>query len=246
MGLSQRRRTGAIPVEGDLALELTDQFIARIEALMVISTPCRCATSRAPGKPPSGVRGRRRAAPLLGVPVTIKEFLQHLHGLPTTWRIGVQAISSLRKTRSPWTPKSAGAVVLGKTNVPLSLGDWQSYNDIHGATHNPWDKTRTPGSATAAAPAAGFGLVARLRHRRLFARSGAFLRGLRAQADPRACRLPRSYAAGPARLARNGRSSRYWANGDQPRPGLVARFYCRTGRGGGTTRLLLEPAAGAA
>jgi hypothetical protein len=61
--------------------------------------------------------------------------------------------------------------------------------------------------------------VARLRHRRLFARSGAFLRGLRAQADPRARRLPRSYAAWPARLARNGRSRRYWADG-----GIIRRL----------------------
>src|SRR3974377_492079 len=35
--------------------------------------------------------------------------------------------------------KEAGGVVLGKTNVPLGLGDWQSYNDIYGTTNNPFD-----------------------------------------------------------------------------------------------------------
>ena len=81
---------------------------------------------------------------------------------------------------------------------PSVLGDWQSYNDIHGATNNPWDRTRTPGRLLGRIGGGARrwfrSFVARLRHRRLFARSGAFLRGLRAQADPRAGRLPRSYA----------------------------------------------------
>ena len=41
--------------------------------------------------------------------------------------------------------KAAGAVILGKTNVPLLLGDWQSYNEIYGTTNNPWDLGRSPG-----------------------------------------------------------------------------------------------------
>jgi amidase len=52
----------------------------------------------------------------------------------------------------------AGAVVFGKTNVPVDLADFQSYNPIYGTTHNPWDHTRTPGGSSggsAAALAAG-------------------------------------------------------------------------------------------
>ena len=58
--------------------------------------------------------------------------------------------------------KDAGLVILGKTNVPLGLGDWQSYNDIYGTTNNPYDLTRTPGGSSggsAAALAAGYGPV---------------------------------------------------------------------------------------
>jgi amidase len=33
--------------------------------------------------------------------------------------------------------KAAGAIVLGKTNVPCALADWQSYNDLYGTTTNP-------------------------------------------------------------------------------------------------------------
>lgn len=56
--------------------------------------------------------------------------------------------------------KRAGAVILGKTNVPIQLADIQSYNDIYGTTNNPWDLGRTPGGSSggsAAALAAGFG-----------------------------------------------------------------------------------------
>ena len=52
----------------------------------------------------------------------------------------------------------AGAVVFGKTNVPVALADWQTFNPVYGTTNNPWDLTRTPGGSSggsAAALAAG-------------------------------------------------------------------------------------------
>src|SRR6202012_5359454 len=51
-------------------------------------------------------------------------------------------------------------VVLGKTNVPVTLGDWQSYNDVYGVTRNPYDLGRSPGGSSggsSAALAAGYG-----------------------------------------------------------------------------------------
>ncbi len=56
--------------------------------------------------------------------------------------------------------KDAGGVIVGKTNVPLGLGDWQSYNEIYGTTNNPYDLKRTPGGSSggsSAALAAGYG-----------------------------------------------------------------------------------------
>ena len=52
----------------------------------------------------------------------------------------------------------AGVTLFGKTNVPLMLADYQSYNDIYGTTNNPWDPARSPGGSSggeAAALAAG-------------------------------------------------------------------------------------------
>src|SRR5208283_3118720 len=54
--------------------------------------------------------------------------------------------------------ESAGAVVFGKTNVPVDLADWQTYNPVYGTTSNPWDTAHTPGGSSggsAAALAAG-------------------------------------------------------------------------------------------
>ena len=61
--------------------------------------------------------------------------------------------------------KAAGAVVLGKTNVPFMLADWQSYNAIYGVTNNPWDLGRTPGGSSggAAGSACGRLCVPRIR-----------------------------------------------------------------------------------
>ncbi|WP_236843303.1 amidase family protein [Bradyrhizobium icense] len=35
-------------------------------------------------------------------------------------------------------------MILGKTNVPVGLADWQSYNDIYGTTNNPYDLKKRP------------------------------------------------------------------------------------------------------
>jgi amidase len=58
--------------------------------------------------------------------------------------------------------KDAGGIILAKTNVPLNLADWQSYNDIYGTTNNPFDLGRTPGGSSggsSAALAAGYGAL---------------------------------------------------------------------------------------
>jgi amidase len=103
-------------------------------------------------------RGERK--PLLGIPLTVKESY-NIAGLPTTWGFPAQkdfiaAEDALSITRV----RDAGGVILGKTNVPLGLGDWQSYNEIYGTTNNPYDLGRTPGGSSggsSAALAAGYG-----------------------------------------------------------------------------------------
>ena len=98
--------------------------------------------------------------PFHGVPITVKESYG-MEGVPTTagivesrdFRPKHNAVAIDRILRS-------GAIIVGKTNVPVALADLQSYNPIYGTTNNPWDLSRTPGGSTgggAAALAAGLG-----------------------------------------------------------------------------------------
>jgi amidase len=82
-------------------------------------------------------------------------------GLPTTWGFPAQKDFTPAEDALPISRvKEAGGVILGKTNVPIGLGDWQSYNEIYGTTNNPFDLGRTPGGSSggsSAALAAGYG-----------------------------------------------------------------------------------------
>ena len=144
------------------AVELLERSVARIEARdkqinAVVVRDFERARDAAKAADAALARGER--APLLGVPMTVKESY-NVAGLPTTW--GFPAAKDFRPNDDALAVtrvKAAGAVILGKTNVPISLADWQSYNDVYGTTNNPWDLTRTPGGSSggsAAALAAGY------------------------------------------------------------------------------------------
>ena len=105
---------------------------------------------------------RGQSRPLLGIPLTIKESY-NIAGLPTTW--GFPPQKDFKPHEDALTVarvKDAGGVILGKTNVPVGLADWQSYNEIYGTTNNPFDLGRTPGGSSggsSAALAAGYGAL---------------------------------------------------------------------------------------
>jgi amidase len=103
---------------------------------------------------------RGETKPLLGLPITVKESY-NVAGLPTTWGFPPQKdFRPPKDALSISRVKQAGGVILGKTNVPVGLADWQSYNDIYGTTNNPYDLGRTPGGSSggsAAALAVGYG-----------------------------------------------------------------------------------------
>ncbi|MEU0934414.1 amidase [Embleya sp. NPDC005971] len=147
------------------SVELTEAAIAGIERDEgVINAICVSDFDRARAAARDADRafGRGEDRPLLGIPVTVKESYD-IAGLPTTWgmpqyRDFVPAEDAVQVSRI----KAAGAVVLGKTNVPLGLQDLQSFNEIYGTTNNPWDRGRTAGGSSggsAAALASGFGAL---------------------------------------------------------------------------------------
>jgi amidase len=86
--------------------------------------------------------------PLLGVPMTIKESF-NMVGTPTTWGyVEAKDYMPSEDALAVQRVRAARAVIIGKTNVPISLGDWQSYNDIYGVTKNPHDLGRSPGGSS--------------------------------------------------------------------------------------------------
>jgi amidase len=145
------------------AVELAQDAIGRIErhdsrinAICVRDFERGLAAARAA----DAALARSEKKPLLGIPMTVKESF-NVAGLPTTWGIPAQKnFTPAEDALSISRVKDAGGVILGKTNVPLGLGDWQSYNDIYGTTNNPFDLGRTPGGSSggsSAALAAGYG-----------------------------------------------------------------------------------------
>jgi amidase len=157
LGIARAIREGEISARAAL-----EHFLARVNRL---NGPINAVI----WQDPEGARARADAAdtaraagealgPLHGVPMTIKESYQWA-GSPTT--------NGLPQMKDNITPRTAlaverliaaGANVFGKTNVPVRLADFQSYNDVYGVTNNPWNLERTPGGSSggsAAALAAG-------------------------------------------------------------------------------------------
>src|SRR5262245_58146319 len=144
------------------ARELLDHYLARVDRLngpinAIVVQDRDAAIARADAADAALARGERLGR-LHGVPMTVKESY-NLTGHPTTQGIveqrqNVASEDALAVARL----KNAGAIVFGKTNVPLRLADFQSYNEIYGTTNNPWNKERGPGGSSggsAAALAAG-------------------------------------------------------------------------------------------
>jgi amidase len=145
------------------AVELAEDAISRIErhdgkinAVCVRDFERGLQAARAA----DAALARGEQKPLLGIPLTVKESY-NVAGLPTTWGFVPQKDYRPAEDALPISRvKEAGGVILGKTNVPVGLGDWQSYNDIYGTTNNPYDLGRTPGGSSggsSAAVAAGYG-----------------------------------------------------------------------------------------
>jgi amidase len=139
----------------EAALQRMDRFEPTLNALAVRDE----ARARAAAHAADVALARGERAPLLGVPVTVKESFD-VAGLPTT--TGDARHAALRAdSDAPAVSalKRAGAIIVGKTNVPLANGDIQTFNDLHGLTRNPWDPARTPGGSSggsATALAAGY------------------------------------------------------------------------------------------
>jgi len=148
--LIRRRKLGA--------LDTLDAYLARLESHnprinAVIVTRIEAARKEAKAVDRALAKGAK-LGPLAGVPMTVKESF-NLAGLPTTWGLTEHKGKPVAEDAlSVKRLKAAGAVIFGKTNVPVLLADWQTFNPVYGTTSNPWDLTRVPGGSSGGAAAA--------------------------------------------------------------------------------------------
>ena len=98
--------------------------------------------------------GNSEIGPLYGVPITLKDHaivkgVRTTQGLPQYWNYrpskDCELVARLRR---------AGAIILGRTNVPFGCYDWNCRNPIYPETVNPWNPKRTPGGSSGGAAAA--------------------------------------------------------------------------------------------
>jgi amidase len=143
--------------------EAVDYFLARVAALdkpinSVVTVDTEKSRDEAEAADAALARGEVRG-PLHGVPMTIKDSFQTA-GMRTT--SGAPELANFVPQEDAWPVarlREAGAIIFGKTNLPIYAGDLQSYNEVFGTTNNPYDVSRTPGGSSggsAAALACGF------------------------------------------------------------------------------------------
>src|SRR3954453_14171446 len=122
--------------------------------------------------------------PLLGVPIAVKD-TEDVAGEVTTWGTAAHGGPAERDNDFIARLRAAGAVILGKTNLPELAIMGTTEGPAFGVTRNPWNTDRTPGGSSGGSAAAG----------------AAGLRGAAAGAAPRPPRRPACSPRPRARMA---------------------------------------------
>src|SRR5919205_1216370 len=138
--------------------EVVEAHLARIEEVnprlnAVVHLTADAARRRAREADEAVARGEEWG-PLHGVPVTIKDAFETAGVVSAGGTSGRASYMPETDAAGVARLKSAGAVVLGKTNVPEISLAFESDNLVYGRTHNPYDPARTPGGSSGGEAAA--------------------------------------------------------------------------------------------
>jgi amidase len=140
------------------SVEVVDAHLARIDAVnpalnavvRVLADDARAGAVLADKRLAAG----ETVGPLHGVPFTVKENID-MAGLPTTW--GVPALAeALVLSDAPVVERmrAAGAIPIGRTNLPDMALRVHTFSSLHGLTRNPWHPGRTAGGSSGGEAAA--------------------------------------------------------------------------------------------
>ena len=139
------------------SLEVIDACLARIEAVNPrINAVVRLADDardRAREADAALTRGREDLGPLHGVPFTIKDSLDTAGVVTSAGTVGWRDRVPARDATVVARLRTAGGILLGKTNTPEFTWSDETDNDVYGRTSNPYDLERTPGGSSGGAAA---------------------------------------------------------------------------------------------
>ena len=134
----------------DLHLDRIEKHNGRLNAIVIRDFDRAREAARAA----DAARAKGEDGKLLGLPLTIKDALD-VAGLPNTCGVVERAQTyPEHDARLVASVRAAGAVIMGKTNVPSNAADWQTVNPLFGRTGNPWNLDRVPGGSSGGAAAA--------------------------------------------------------------------------------------------
>lgn len=152
---SQLNQMAAGTLTSEALLDTLRERVEGSEAQLGAVVASNFERARARARQADQARGRGESwGPLHGLPLTVKDTYE-VTGMPTTsgspkfrdHRASAHAVAVQKLV-------DAGAVVFGKTNLPVFAGEWQSFNPVYGTTHNPYDLARTPGGSSGGSAAA--------------------------------------------------------------------------------------------
>ena len=145
-------QAGAIARGEVSATELLESVVARYERFnpllnAVIVERIEAARHRATEADEATAVGESWG-PLHGVPMTIKESWLWTGTPSTSGHESMRGHVADRNDEAVQRLLDAGAIIYGKTNLPVGMADWQTFNPLYGTTGNPWNPELIPGGSS--------------------------------------------------------------------------------------------------
>lgn len=134
------------------SVEVVEAHLRRIEAVnpklnAVVQLAAERARAEARAADAAFTRGEA-TGPLHGVPATVKDQFDTAGVISTSGSRGRAGFVPAEDATAVARLRRAGAIVLGKTNVPEFCVAFETDNLVYGRTDNPYDLTRTPGGSS--------------------------------------------------------------------------------------------------